>query len=58
MRLKTIIYLICLQSCVLMAQDRVNELARDNFDKGRFEEVDSLLRSELARLKGQELVGA
>ncbi len=58
MRLKTIIYLICLQSCVLMAQNRVNELARDNFDKGRFEEVDSLLKSEMARLKGQDLVGA
>lgn len=41
-----------------MAQNRISEQARDNFDKGHFEEVDSLLRDELPKLKGQDLVGA
>lgn len=58
MRLKTIICLICLHSTIMLAQNQVMSTSSENFDRGRFEEVDSLLKSELGRLKGQELVGA
>jgi iron complex outermembrane receptor protein len=57
MRLKTIICLLCLNVTVLCAQNAVNG-AVDYFDKGRFHESDSIIKSSLGSLKGQELVRA
>ncbi|MBP5484383.1 MAG: TonB-dependent receptor [Bacteroidaceae bacterium] len=58
MRLKTIICLLCMNAAVLCAQNTVSESAFDYFEKGRFSESDSIVKSSLGTLKGQELVTA
>lgn len=58
MRLKTIICLLCMNAAVLCAQNSVSDSAFDYFEKGRFTESDSIVKSSLGSLKGQELVTA
>ena len=58
MRLITIICLSCLQCAMLCAQNTIREDAFDRYDKGRFAEAENILKEDLPRLSGQELVAA
>ena len=58
MRLKTILCTVCLHCTMLMAQNGLSRQAVDYFEKGRFEEADSVTRKELNHLQGQDLVAA
>ena len=58
MRLKTLLCLLCLSATALFAQNAIRESAFEYFEKGRFHESDSIIKSSMGGLKGQDLVTA
>lgn len=58
MRLKTLLCLLCVSATALFAQNAIRESAFEYFEKGRFHESDSIIKSSMGGLKGQDLVTA